>query len=48
MTSIGDTEMGFDGSLGSNVTITVVPSSPTGISTDPSSLGSTITGVLYK
>ena len=40
--SIGDTEIGFEGSAGSNVTTTVVPSSVTGISTVPSSLGLTV------
>ena len=42
VTSIGDTEICVEGSVGSNVTTTVVPSSLTGISTVPSSLGSTV------
>ena len=42
MTSIGDTDIGLEGLAASNVTTTVVPSSVTGISTVPSSLGSTV------
>ena len=36
VTSIGDTEIGLEGSDGSKVTSTFVPSSVTGISTVPS------------
>ena len=42
MTSIGDTEIGVEGSVGSYVTTTVVLSSLTGLSTVPPALGSIV------
>jgi len=43
--SITETDTGSSGSLGLNVMTMDVPSSPTGISTEPSSLGVTVIGV---
>ena len=45
VTSIGLTVIGVSGSDGSKVISIVVPSSPTGISTEPSSFGVTVIGV---
>jgi hypothetical protein len=46
VTSIGDTDIGSEGSEGTNVTMIFVPSSVTGISTVPSSFGVTVVGAL--
>ena len=42
--SITPTEIGLVGLEGSNVTMILVPSSPTGISTEPSGFGVTVIG----